>query len=95
MTTTPPTPDLTPPAIDATQPPIPEPYKSQGYVYRDIPGKLSPEMWDKLLAIFGEGNYVLLASSESKDPANPWKRGQFFLSPQALENLKAHTATKN
>lgn len=82
-------------ALDALQPPIPEPYKSQGWVYRDLPGKLSPEMWDHFLEILGPDNYTILAMSESKDPENPWKRGQFFISPQGMENLKAHTATKN
>lgn len=65
---------------------VPDNLRSKGWVYRDIPGRMSHEMWDLFLSILGEGNYEVVAMTTAQD----YKRGQFFLSPQALENLKEY-----
>lgn len=65
-------------------------YMADGWVYKDIPGKLSYEVWDKLLDIFGEDNYAILIMSCGKD----WKRGQFLVSPEGMENIRKYTVNK-
>jgi hypothetical protein len=69
---------------------VPADLRAQGWVYRDLPSKLSYEMWDLFLSIMGEGNYQILIASQGDN----WKRGQFFLSPKALENLAAYRDQK-
>lgn len=61
-------------------------YRADGWVYRDLPRRLSFEMWDHFLSVIGEGNYVILAMSTGPD----WKRGQFLISPAGMENMRQH-----
>lgn len=61
-----------------------------GWVYRDLPGKLSHEMWDHFIGILADAPYYILIASEGPD----WRRGQFLLSPQAMANIAAYSATK-
>ena len=63
-------------------------YIADGWVYRDMPGRVSFEYWDKFLDLLGEGNYVILIRSEGRD----WKRGQFLISPDGMENLAVYSA---
>ena len=77
--------------FDSVHPPLPKELADKGWVYRDMPGRVTPEAWDLFLSILGEGNYQILVMSEG----DGWRRGQFFISPQALENLKAYKAGKN
>lgn len=59
----------------------------EDWVYRDLPGRLSFEMWNRLLGIMGHGNYMVLAMSQGPD----WRRGQFLVSPDGMANLKAYS----
>jgi hypothetical protein len=68
---------------------VPKELREQGWVYRDVPGRFSFEMWDLFLSVLGEGNYHIIAMSENKE--KDWKRGQFLLSPQAMENIAQYT----
>ncbi len=61
-------------------------YLADGWLYRDLPTRLSYEMWDCLLSTIGEGEYVILAMSRGND----WKRGQLLISPDGMENLQRH-----
>lgn len=65
-------------------------YIADGWVYRDIPGRFSHEMWDKFLGLLGEGNYVILAKSESE--ADDWVRGQFLISPDGMKNMAEYSS---
>lgn len=70
--------------------PLGEPIKGKtlradGWVYRDIPGRLSLEMWDHLMDVIGAGNCEVLALSIGDD----WVRGQLMISPDGMKNLAA------
>lgn len=66
---------------------------AEGWAYRDLPGKLSLEMWGKFIGILGDAPYKILIGSEGRDRDGfEWRRGQFLLSPAAMENLKAYNA---
>lgn len=74
--------------------PICEPFpgetlKADGWQYRDTPPML-PHFWDELLGVIGEGNYRLLTYVEYtyKGDDRLYKRGQMFISPAGLTNLK-------
>lgn len=68
-----------------------ETFLADGWVYRDMPFRLSHEMWDVFLETLGKGNYRILIMSSTPG----WKRGQFLISPKGMENLAAyHTANK-
>lgn len=67
-------------------------YRADGWVYRDVPIRLSYKMWYRLLEILGEGNYFLLAKSESKN--DDWIRGQFLISPQGIESLIEYSTNR-
>jgi len=66
-------------------------YRADGWVYRDMPGKLSHELWDKILAMLGKGNYVVFIMSEGAD----WRRGQLLISPTGMDNLAIFLENKN
>lgn len=65
-----------------------ETLRADGWVYRDLPARLSFEMWDLLLEIMGEGNYRILAMTIGPD----FKRGQFMISPDGIANMVAYRA---
>ena len=69
---------------EAEQGIVPKDLREQGWVYKDMPSRLTHEGWDKFLNLLGEGNYQVLVMSSGPD----WKRGQFLLSPKAFENMK-------
>ncbi len=64
----------------------------KGWVYRDKPW--TPiDIWNELLTVAGEGNYEVLIHSdktiEHEGKPLELRRGQLFLSPTAIANLKA------
>jgi len=70
--------------------PIGEPFEGEtlmadGWVYRDLPSRLSHEMWGLFIETLGEGNYRVLAMTITSD----WVRGQLFISPEGMKNLTA------
>ena len=78
------------PIFDLPLPPG-EPFKGEtlmadGWVYRDLPSRLSHEMWDLFIKTLGEGNYRIMAMTVGPD----WKRGQFLISPDGMANLAAY-----
>lgn len=68
----------------AAQEMVPPDLRAKGWVYRDLPGWLAADRWTELLERLGVGNYQIVAGSQR---SNGDSRGQFFLSPQAIENL--------
>ena len=82
--------------LDAMPLPAGEPFPGEtlmadGWIYRDIPGLLTFEMWDLLLSYIGEGHYRILAMSIVHRDGD-WKRGQLLISPTGMENMKANVA---
>lgn len=60
--------------------------------YRGIPGRLSLELWDDMLAIIGAGNYRVVAMSGGRDTWGSWWRsGQLLISPDGMRRLSEHT----
>lgn len=72
---------------------VPPELRAQGWIYKDMVGRCTPEAWDKLLSIAGEGNYkILISSSGINERGLLWKRGQFLFSPAAVRNFDAYAA---
>lgn len=86
------TPELYEMLSKAEQEMVPPELRAAGWIYRDMPGRCSPEMWEILLSIFGDGNYKIVVMSEGSNEHGAWKRGQFFLAPAAIENMKTYSA---
>ncbi len=61
---------------------------ADGWVYRDLPKRLSDEYWDLFVKTLGEDNYRIMIMSVGSG----WKRGQFLISPQGMKNLAAYIA---
>jgi hypothetical protein len=59
--------------------------RARGWRYIDSAAWFSPEMWDRLLGVLGDGEYKILAMT--KHPTRGI-RGQFFVSPKAVENME-------
>lgn len=74
-------------------------YVADGWQYRDIP-RMSPDMWDYFVGIIGDENFVPLSMAEyGEEDAQgnqtiSAKRGQLLISPDGMENLRLHTASK-
>ena len=71
--------------------PIIEPFpdenlRAQGWVYRDLP-RISPEFFEILIKTIGEENIRWLSMADYGNA----KRGQCFISPKGIENLKAYS----
>lgn len=61
-------------------------YRADGWAYVDPPTKFSPDMWQLMLGIFGDGEYVVLAKTTGPD----FVRGQLLVSPRGMENMEAY-----
>jgi hypothetical protein len=73
---------------EAMQAIVPDDLKAKGWIYRDMPGRATHEAWDLLLDLMGDGEYQVIAMSTGTDgQGTPYKRGQFFISPQGIKNL--------
>lgn len=68
--------------LDAMHPPLPEPYASNGWVYRDVYAWFNREEWIEMLDLFGEIKTDFLPLAFTDGPKG--RRGQFFLSPDAV-----------
>lgn len=73
---------------------VPPELKAQGWVYRDMPGRCTPDAWKLLLSIIGDGNYRILIMSQGRADDGPWVRGQMVISPLGMENMQKHLAEK-
>lgn len=73
---------------EAAQGMVPPDLKALGWRYQDFPGTFSPEMWKKMLALIGEGEYKIVAMSSGVRKGVPFARGQLFISPQGYVNMK-------
>ncbi len=73
-----------------TEPFIGETLRADGWVYRDTPPMLE-DFWKRLLDTMGEGNYRLMTYAERtfKGDDRLYIRGQMFVSPAGIENLKS------
>jgi len=67
-----------------------ETLRADGWEYRDLDRRLTPEAWDTLLGIIGEGNYRILATAGGITDGQPWVRGQLFISPFGLKRMAEH-----
>ncbi len=68
---------------------------ARGWAYRDLPGKLSLEMWDLFIGILGDApHYILIGSEGSDRDGFQWRRGQFLLSPEAMANIVAYNKAR-
>lgn len=81
-------------AAEALKTPTSEPFPGEtlladGWEYRDLP-RMTPEYFDKLIGIIGEENIRWLTQADYGDT----KRGQMFVSPNGLENVRKYAATK-
>lgn len=77
--------------------PTTEPFEGEtlladGWEYRDVPTRMRPDLWDEFLDIIGAGNYRLLTLATYEDG---YKRGQMFVSPDGLKNLREYDARKS
>lgn len=67
-----------------------------GWVYRDMHRRQTPEWWKNFIDVVGPDNVRVLAYStgRSSETEAEWVRGQFLLSPEALERLKVYLKEK-
>lgn len=72
-----------------TEPFIGETLRADGWVYRDTPPMLE-EFWKRLCDVMGTENYRLMTYAERKFKGDDrlYVRGQMFVSPAGIENLK-------
>lgn len=78
---------------EAEQSLVPPELREKGWRYIDPPTRFSLEMWDYFISLLGDGEYQIIAMTHGRDKEGfEYKRGQFFVSPKALENMKAHRA---
>jgi len=67
---------------------VPPDLKAAGWRYQDWPATFTPEAWDYLQAIIGEGEYQVIVSSSGTHPdGTAFKRGQMLISPQGYTHL--------
>lgn len=76
-------PELLQGLYDAQQQMVPADLREKGWVYRDVP-RMSLEYWEQFINALGEDYQCLIMSK-----GDNWARGQFFLSPQAMDNIAA------
>lgn len=67
---------------------VPDDLKKKGWRYQDWPCTFSPEAWDYLLAILGDGEYRVLVYSSGIKNGQQFKRGQLLISPQGYTHLQ-------
>ena len=72
---------------EAAQGMVPAELKEKGWRYIDPPGRMTPEAWNFFLDWMGDGEYQCIAMTAGSNKHGPYKRGQFFISPQGLKNL--------
>ena len=63
-------------------------FKTTGWSYRDI-NWMPVSYFDELFEILGHDNYKIIISSVRDDwEGGPFRRGQFLISPQGMQNVK-------
>jgi hypothetical protein len=84
-------PSFSGPLIPPGEPVRGETYRADGWAYLDPAGRFSPKMWEHLLALIGDGNYVILAESRGIHPSDGkrYARGQLLVSPAGMASLKS------
>lgn len=71
--------------------PIPgKTYRADGWAYRDLPGWITINNWEKFTAILGAENYVVLAMSLKGDRVH----AQLLISPEGMANARAYIAPR-
>lgn len=79
---------------NATEEAMNEAFKTTGWHYRDI-NWMKVSDFDQMLEIFGEDNYKVIAGTVRDDwEGGPFRRGQFLISPQGMENIKEWTRNR-
>lgn len=72
---------------DLAQSMVPADLKAKGWRYIDPPARFTPEMFAVFLQCIGHDEYQCLAVTKATDKEGPYRRGQFFISPQGAANL--------
>jgi hypothetical protein len=67
-------------------------YRADGWAYVDPPGKMTPDLWQEFVDLFGEDHCVMLVVSEGVSGGEPFKRGQFLTSPTGWAKAEAAVA---
>ena len=75
------------PAFDLKNLTPPPPPGYEDWVYRDVPW-LREDFWSDFMNLLGVDNYLLIAGSRRTLDDGRYFRGQFFISPQGMENLR-------
>lgn len=69
------------------------PLESEGWVYVSPRAKFTLELWAQYLAIYGEGEYLILCESwGTHSCGTEWRRGQLLVSPKGQSNLVRYVA---
>lgn len=74
--------------LDSMMPPMPKEYVD--WTYRDTNGWMTGERWDLFRQILGEEDHVLLISTRRVRDGEVSYRGQFWISPRGMENLRLY-----
>jgi hypothetical protein len=81
------------PCIPPGEPVPGKTYRADGWAYTDPPSRFSPESWDGLMDLIGEGNVVVLAKTTGTlSDGGPYVRGQLLISPAGIKNIEAKRA---
>ena len=75
---------------NATEEAMNEAFETTGWFYRDINWTTLP-YFDQMLEMFGVDNYKIIISSVRDDwEGGPFRRGQFLISPQGMQNVNKY-----
>lgn len=73
---------------EAEQAMVPADLKAKGWIYKDLPGRWTHAAWNLILDLMGDGEYQCIAMISGIDKHGvAYKRGQFFISPQGMNNF--------
>lgn len=62
--------------------------KAKGWRYQDFNTKFTPDAWDYLLRLIGDGEHQIVAMSYGDFGKGLFVRGQLWISPQGYLNMQ-------
>ncbi len=71
---------------------MPRPAGKEDWQYRDMP-KVRKDFFDKFLGIVGDCNIAWITRAVYRYDDGEYHRGQFWISPDGIENLKKYSAS--
>lgn len=66
----------------------------ENWQYRDLP-KMTNDLFNKVITIIGSDNIVWITFTKSQHKGETYQRGQLWISPIGLENLRNWIATSD